>query len=357
MHHPPSGRHGHGVRGRHQPARRPRRAALVPAVLVAFVSTLLACTGTAITSVTDTPTTAVLEARADSPALDDDTVALKLYFRTGSGQESMLEAVERIVPVSDDLPRAALAGLLEGPTGEDERSLDRPLPADTEMLDFSVRDDTAHVTLSYDVVDDAGTVGDSPRHEALALAALTNTLTEFPSIEQVELTVEDAQDPHSFWGGWGLPSVLVRDETVIAPAYDGDGLPDLARFRTERQTAGTIDAPPVRVANVRVRDRITYVRVVAEIVDATEEDLAATAFPPIKARSTADGLVLDVSDVVGIADVEVPGQPSDPVFGPLQVGVGPTEDTLRITVPLDSEREFYLHTLSAPTRIVLDVKK
>lgn len=294
---------------------------------------------------------------ADTAVLDDDMVLLTLYFRSGNGAEALLAPVERLAPVGEDLPRLALEELLRGPTEDDGRALDRPLPADTVLMAFSVADGTAFVTLSRNVVTDARTVGNAPRQEALALAALANTMTEFPSIHRVRLTVDGLTDPTDFWGGWGLPDTLVRDETLIAPANGKDGLPDLSRFRRTAQSAGTPDAAQARVASVRVRDRITYVRVVAELHDATDTSLPAAAAPPVRARTSTDGLVLDLTNVAGGADLEAPDQPLESPFGALQFDTGPTEHSLRITVPLEADRDFYLHTMSGPTRIVLDVKK
>ena len=338
-------------------ASRGSRVPVAVGVLLVTALYLASCTGAAPGAVSEVETAAMAGRAETAAALDDDMVRLTLYFRSGNGHEALLTPVERAVPVSDDLPRVALEQLLEGPTKAEGRGLDRPLPSGTEIIDFSVADDIAVVTLSHSVIGDARTVGNAPRQEALALAALANTLTEFPSIEQVRLFVDGHPDPEVFWGGWSLPDALVRDETLISPANHGDDFPDLSRFRDVAQSAGSGDAVPVRVANVRLRDRITYVRLVAELVDAAEPELPATASPPVKARSTSEGLVLDISDVVGVAGPEVPDALSDAAFGPLQMAAGPTDGSLRITLPLDSARDFYLHTMSGPTRIILDVKK
>jgi hypothetical protein len=289
----------------------------------------------------------------------DDTVRLTLYFRSGEGAHAHLERVTRRVPVAGDLPRQALELLIAGPAA-DESGLNPPLPMTTLVNEIGVSGGTAHVVLSADVVHDALMVGESPANEALALAAITNTLTEFPSIDRVRVEVEGtAVGDGRFWGGWGVPSVLVRDESLVGAPGNGEGVPDLARFTGEPQTTGSSDVQGVLLSAVRVRDRLTHVRVIIELASSEEPD-SPVKVPRVRAKSTSDEIVMDLSGVEGTAA----GLPesralelSDPAFRELRIEQGERITAVRLSVDDARERRFWLHSLTGPTRIVLDVKK
>jgi hypothetical protein len=313
------------------------------------------------------PTTASATAAAlatPPPMQPEDLVDLTIYLRSGEGASAHLEPVVREVEVTEDLPRRALELLLAGPTAA-EASLEAPLPTRTEIRDLAVEGSTAHVDLSAAVLRDSSTVGSTPAEEALALAALANTLTEFPSIERVVVSVDGSREgpAAAFWGGWGLPQVLVRDESLVgAPASDGEGVVDLARFSLDAQQVGSSEAAPVRVNGVRVRDRITHTRFVIELVDAETGD-AASKVPAVKVRRVNADVALLLSGVaaVGGGAAEV-GEASplevDPdQFGGVRVEVDELAGTLRLVLSPTAERPFWLHTLTNPTRVVLDVKK
>jgi hypothetical protein len=297
----------------------------------------------------------------------DDLVDLTVYFREGSGAGAYLVPVTREVRVTDDLPRTAVELLLAGPQEGDGANLSAPLPP-CQVRDLAVDGGTATVDLSAEVIDEAGSVGSSPENEVLGLASLAATLTEFPGIERVRLLVEGQDqgsrsglDVDAFWGGWGLPPLLVRDDSVIGPPRDGDGVPDLAQFTAETQESGSDGAAPVQVVSVRTRDRTTFVRVVIELADGADPDAAATV-PPTRARPAGDGDVLvDISHVVGVdADALPSGDNLDQAtYGISDILVDHSRLPGRVTVEVavDGERPFRLHTLTSPTRVVLDVKK
>lgn len=300
-----------------------------------------------------------------SPTMQpDDVVDLTVYYRSGEGEGSYLVPVTKETSVDDDLPRTALELLLAGPEEDDGRDLAAPLPTSTEIRSLEVEEGTAHVDLSREVVTDAESA--NPEHEALALAALVGTLAELPAITQVRLTVEgestgvqDGVDVGAFWGGWGLPEVLVPDDSVMSQPVEGEGVPDLTLFSGDPQEVGGDTDDPVAVPSVRIRDRTTYLRVVVELEHAEDTD-TSPAVPPARARLEGDRLVLEVDDIAHYDADFAPGQRlelDDPPFEGVSVEETERDGLVRIVVLPAEDREFWLHTLSSPTRIVLDVRK
>lgn len=336
--------------------------------LIAALGVLLAaCSGSATTDdgrsapgdATRAP--AALDSSTAQPTLQpDDVVNLTVYLRAGEGANAHLEPVTREVEVGQDLPRRAMELLLAGPT-PDESNLKRPLPTGAQLRDLHVEGGTATVSLSPEAIRAAQTIGASPTNEVLALGAIANTLTEFPSIDHVVLNVSgQGIKPGEFWGGWGLPAVLVRDESLIGTAgEDGEGVLDVKRFTDETQTVGSSDATGVEVTSIRTRDRLTYVRLMLEVVDPDRPDSAA-AIPRTRARRSGDEIVLDISRVGRYSSDLGDGAVldlSDQDFDTLAVEERDGTLVLRLRVTDAAERGFWLHTLSSPARIVLDVKK
>ncbi|MEX0657534.1 MAG: GerMN domain-containing protein [Egibacteraceae bacterium] len=295
-----------------------------------------------------------------------DMVDLTVYFRSGEGSSAFLVPVTIETEITDDLPLAAVHYLIAGPRGEDESGLSAALPPETQVLDLFVAEGTAHLDLSREVISRAAGVNPSDEHEALALAAIAGTLTEFPTIEQVRLSVEGHQtgsrrglDVGAFWGGWGLPEVLVRDESIMVEPGEGDGVPPLDSFSTEDQDIGAPPDQPLAVTRVRVRDRVTYLRVIVELADVGDPD-ASAAVPPARVREDGGRIVLEIDGIAAYdADLE-PGQRvdvEDPAFDGVVVDDTDRPDQVRITVLPTSPRGFWLHDLSSPTRLILDVRK
>jgi hypothetical protein len=335
--------------------------------MVVTVAVAAACTGATPAdpnpSATQSPASGKLAAATLQP---EDLVDLTVYFRTGEGPHTHLVKVVREVPVTDDLPRRALDLLLDGPMAEDGRDLDAALPTTTRVRSMTVDGGTASVDLSAAVITDARTVGQTAVNELMALGALANTLTEFPTIDQVRLSVEGSMsgrvgsvDVGAFWGSWGLPEVLVRDESLVGSSSEGEAVTDLAAFTRGDQTTGAPDAGEVQVTSVRIRDRVAYLRVVVELADPHDVDMSAKA-PPSRARERNGELLLEVNDVVAYSGDLGPGQllqVGDPGFGAARVQFGTLPGALRVHLTPTTARAYWLHTLSGPTRIVLDVKK
>lgn len=295
----------------------------------------------------------------------DDMVDLTVYFRTGEGDEAFLVPVTKETGIDEDLPRRAVELLIAGPTDDDGRDLAAPLPSSTRINSLRVDGDTAYLDLSEHVITQAEEVNPSPENEALALAAVAGTLAEFPVIDQVRLSVEGKQtgvrddvDVGAFWGGWGLPEVLVPDDSVMTQPAEGEGVPALERFTGDVQEIGSSTDARLAVTRVRPRDRTTYLRIVVEVEDLADPDSPA-AVPPARARLAGNAVVVDIEGIAQYdADISE-GQRielDDPLFDSVEVEID-EGGRVRIIVAPTETRDFWLHSLSSPTRVVLDVKK
>jgi spore germination protein GerM len=159
------------------------------------------------------------EEKEQEEAQPEKAVTLTLYFKISTETEEYLAPEERTVTTSD-AARSAMEELIKGP-GPDS-GLAPVLPNTVQVLNISVEDGLATVNVSKEIITDSSQLGYGARSEALALAAIANTLTEIDGIERVKLLVEGAQsgmagDRHieDFWGHMGLPEFLERNESVI----------------------------------------------------------------------------------------------------------------------------------------------
>jgi hypothetical protein len=297
------------------------------------------------------PTLPTADVDSEAAVQRADRVDLTLYFRSGRGRQAHLVPVVREAPVSDDLPRRALRLLLQGPRASDEEGLMAPLPTSSAIQSFTLTGDTARVDLSSEAVDDAATVDDGPVNEQLALAAITNTLTEFPTIQKVQLTV-DGRSGGRFWGAWDLPPTLVRDDSVIGTKPGGEGVLGGAGFTTGRQRIGTRTAVGVRASGISASSRAGYLRITLELEGSDE--LEAGVVPRSVARSRGRDVVLQVHGLVTDDITAADLAPAAQILGDIEVTAG--QQRVDLVVNAKTATDFWLHTLSEPPRIVLDVR-
>jgi hypothetical protein len=334
------------------------RVALIAPAIMALCTLLTA--GCAASSSPDLLTTFATSAPTDVPATPS-TVPVTLYFRSDATGESMLVPVEREIPRGDEPARRALEMLIEGPQEDEGLPV---VPADTVIEEFAVVDDTARVVLRG-ALDEGATAeaAQGPRGSLLTLAAIADTLTEFPSITTVALEAVDL-DEHTAFDGWGIPDALVRDETFIEPAGTNDPFPALATFSINPQEVGSpaaavVDdgahgADGVPVAGVRVIDRLTYVRVVIEFA---EQGGDLEALPWARARALGQEIAVTVRG----AAVDGPPVQHDGPGGPVaEVSLTPEDGgalTLSVSGAPIEPQPFHLMTEHSPSRLLLDVKK
>ena len=282
-------------------------------------------------------------------------VDLTIYYRHGRGEQSYLSPIKHEVPVSEDLPRTALRLLLDGPQGDTD-GLMAPLPPTTEIISFAVQDQTAKVNLSRAVIDDAGIVGTRPEHEYLALAAIANTLTEFPAISRIALTV-DGKRGGPFWGGWGLPKWLVRDDTVVDPVSPGRVVPDLSRFSAATQGVGGRRDSPAVISSIRARPRVGYLRVTLELTTPDGDPLMGP-LPRTRVHRSGGSVELSMTAEAArgvIGDLATTFD--DPTFTSASVQGRGQPPSVLVTVDPAPAGGFFLHTSIKPTRVILDIRR
>ena len=284
-----------------------------------------------------------------------DLVDLRLYLRKGRGRDAHLAPVVREVPVTDDLPRTALQLLIDGPKQADPPAVASILPKRTRIRRFDVRNSTAVVDFSSAVVRDAPALRRPPEHEFLALTAIANTLTEFPAIDYVKVTVDGRRS--DFWGRWGLPKFLVRDATMTEPPARQLRIaaPDLFRRRVQR--VGMARDRPLRLSALHVQTTAAYLRVTAEITAPGGENLAGPV-PLSIARREGRDVVLRMRARARPALVgSLRKALSDPAFDGGRVSVNHKRRITVVRLKPRHARPFWLHTFGQPARVVLDIRR
>lgn len=141
-------------------------------------------------------------------ALDQLTRPLTLYFVKNTPTEMYLTPVKRAVAKVGDPLKQAMEELIKGP--EAGGGLGPVLPADTKVLGVTVKNGVAYVDFSPEV----RRLNVGARGEALALAAIANTLTEFPGVKQVQILVS-GKVIDSLGGHFSADRPLSRNETVV----------------------------------------------------------------------------------------------------------------------------------------------
>jgi germination protein M len=177
-------------------AKRPgRRSAwlLVPAVAL-LLAGLGSCGGKS-EPATPSPTATTSSTPSASPTASaspssSTTLQLSVYF-ISSGK---IAAGHRTVPKTKAVAAAAVNQLLDGPTdAESSAGFTNALPPGASVRSIRVAKGTALVSLDAEILQ----LGQSnPEAEAAALAQLTFTLTQFPTVGGVEFWSGDARIAH-----------------------------------------------------------------------------------------------------------------------------------------------------------------
>jgi len=140
--------------------------------------------------------------------IDRFTQTVTLYFIKNTPTEMYLSPVKRRVARTGDLFKETMEELVKGP--DPASGLGPVLPADTRVLGVTVKDGTAYVDFSPEV----RRLNVGSRGEALVLAAIADTLTEFPGVRQVQILVA-GKVIESLGGHFAADRPLTRNETVI----------------------------------------------------------------------------------------------------------------------------------------------
>lgn len=149
--------------------------------------------------------TVVIETQ-NTAALNGETKKIALYFKDAAGK---LVLEERTIPKVEGIARSVMEELIRGPA---QAGLEATLPAGTRLLDINVRPDgLAIVDFSGELITKLPA---SEKAEKLAVYSIVNTLTQFPTVETVELRV-DGQRVSTLLGYVDINENLVRDTSLI----------------------------------------------------------------------------------------------------------------------------------------------
>lgn len=114
-------------------------------------------------------------------AADSKTVAL--YFADSTGKYLVKE--QRVLSKTVSLARETVTQWLKGPAAGTGTGLLAPVSTATTLLDIAIKDNVAIVDLSKEFLQPNSKV--SPE---VALYGLVNTLTQFPTVKQVQIRIE-----------------------------------------------------------------------------------------------------------------------------------------------------------------------
>lgn len=158
-------------------------------------------------SVTQTPTV-VIEAPTETQVnYNVETKIVELYFIDESGNKLIVE--EREITKVEGIGRATIGELIKGPVLS---TMKPSLPGTTQLLDINVRPNgLAIVDFSNDLIADLPA---STMSEKLAVYSIVNTLTQFPTVDRVEIRV-DGKRVETLKGSVALDTELVANVSLI----------------------------------------------------------------------------------------------------------------------------------------------
>lgn len=127
------------------------------------------------------------------------TMDLTVYYLKDSENDIYLVREIHTVEKNPAVAKAALNELISG--NPITNGAYRVLPANTKILGISIVQGLATVDFSNEVL--MANVG--ARGEAMGIVSIVNTLTEFPTIQKVQFTVDGkAENGMDWWGHIGL---------------------------------------------------------------------------------------------------------------------------------------------------------
>lgn len=159
----------------------------------------------------------------ESPASPNaGTTTVTIYYLIDSEGRVWLAPERHEVAAQPRIGHAALEELINGEAQDPDHFT--PIPADTEIVDVTIEDGLATVDWSAEVLE-ASTGAES---EALGIQSIVWTLTEFPTVDRVQFTVEGKAEGtasndrviEDWWGHVGLsdqPFTRAEPITVLEP--------------------------------------------------------------------------------------------------------------------------------------------
>lgn len=176
-----------------------------------------------------TVTPPATEPNTEQPSVSTEKMKVRVYLVRGE----KLGVALREVPKSQAVARAAMEQLLAGPTAAEQGyGLSSQVPAGTKLLGLSIANGVARVDLSGEFASGGGSLS-----VTLRLAQLVYTLTQFSTVERVELML-DGQVVDVFTG-----EGIVMDMADTRPDFETV----LPAIFVEGPTPGETVASPIRL--------------------------------------------------------------------------------------------------------------
>ena len=146
------------------------------------------------------------EAKTKPGVKGNNKVEISLYFSEQNGD--YLQAEKREIAMVPGLARATVEELIAGPK---TKGLLRTVPEGTQLLDINVENGLCRVDLSKEFKDNhwGGSSG-----EILTVYSLVDTLTQFSSIDKVEILVE-GQKVETLAGHMDLSVPVMRNTQIV----------------------------------------------------------------------------------------------------------------------------------------------
>ena len=137
------------------------------------------------------------------------TAKVNLYFGNASGDKILRESRPVVATVETGLQAAALAELLRGPKTAGLHAL---LSKEARVLSVTVRDRIAYADFSRELVTK---FGGGSMTEALAIASIADTLTDFAGVRRVQILIE-GRPVETLGGHMDISQPLPRNEVLLA---------------------------------------------------------------------------------------------------------------------------------------------
>lgn len=136
--------------------------------------------------------------QADEASQDDEHTLITVYFtdkekafmtpvtlNSAFIKKKIDKMGEVILPTSEEKAKAALFHLIEGPTGISQ--LTGTLPNDVKLKDFYIKDGTAYVDVSKDMI---MSFSSEAEDEKIAVESIVQTLTSLDGIQRVQFLID-----------------------------------------------------------------------------------------------------------------------------------------------------------------------
>ncbi len=141
-------------------------------------------------------------------AAGNGNLTIVLYF---GNEEGYLTAEKRVIPKTPGVARAAMNELIKGPTAQS--GLYATIPPGTRLMDIKIEDGLATVDFSEAIKSKhpGGSAG-----ESLTIGSIVNTLTQFPTVQKVQILVE-GRVVETLAGHLDISKPLERQAGIIRP--------------------------------------------------------------------------------------------------------------------------------------------